>query len=57
LGVKTGWTEEAGECLVSYVVRDGREVIIAVLGSNDRFGETKSLIEWFYADTFDKTFD
>lgn len=57
LGVKTGWTEEAGECLVSYVLRDGREVIIAVLGSADRFGETKSLIEWFYSDTFNKTFD
>lgn len=57
LGVKTGWTEEAGECLVSYANRDGREVIVAVLGSSDRFGETRDLIEWFYADTFDKTFD
>ena len=47
-GVKTGWTENAGECLVSYVERDGRKIITVVLGSADRFGETEKLIEWAY---------
>ncbi len=45
---KTGWTEDAGGCLVSYVKRDGREIIIVVLGSKDRFGETKNLIDWVF---------
>lgn len=48
LGVKTGWTESARENLVTYVERNGRRVIIAVLGSQDRFGETEELIEWIF---------
>ncbi|MFV1917656.1 MAG: D-alanyl-D-alanine carboxypeptidase family protein, partial [Patescibacteria group bacterium] len=48
LGVKTGWTENARENLVTYVERDGRRVMIAVLGSQDRFGETKELIDWIF---------
>jgi D-alanyl-D-alanine carboxypeptidase (penicillin-binding protein 5/6) len=49
LGVKTGWTEEAGECLVVYVRRNNREIVSVILGSQDRFGETKSLIDWVFA--------
>lgn len=48
-GVKTGWTENARENLVTYVERDGKRVVIALLGSQDRFGETKELIDWIFA--------
>lgn len=48
-GVKTGWTESAGECLVTDTVRDGHEIIIVVLGSQDRFGESAALIDWAFA--------
>lgn len=48
-GLKTGWTENAGECLVSYVERDGHSVVIVILGSLDRFGETSRLVDWVYA--------
>jgi D-alanyl-D-alanine carboxypeptidase len=48
LGIKTGWTENARENLVTYIGRDGHKVIIAVLGSEDRFGETKELIDWVF---------
>jgi D-alanyl-D-alanine carboxypeptidase len=48
LGVKTGWTENARENLVTYIERDGHRVMIAVLGSQDRFGETKELIDWIF---------
>jgi len=48
-GLKTGWTENAGECLVSYIERDGHAVIIVVLGSLDRFGETTKLVDWVYS--------
>jgi len=47
-GVKTGWTENAGECLVTYTERNGKEIITVVLGSNDRFGESTRLINWVY---------
>jgi D-alanyl-D-alanine carboxypeptidase (penicillin-binding protein 5/6) len=47
-GVKTGWTENARENLVTYVNRDGHRVLIALLGSQDRFGETKELIDWMF---------
>lgn len=47
-GVKTGYTDNAGECLVTYLERDGKKIIIVVLRSEDRFGETKKLINWVY---------
>lgn len=48
-GVKTGWTVNAGECLITDTVRNGREIITVVLGSEDRFGESRQLIEWAFA--------
>ncbi len=47
-GIKTGWTENAGECLVAVIERGGRKILTVVLGSQDRFGETERLIEWAF---------
>jgi D-alanyl-D-alanine carboxypeptidase len=47
-GVKTGWTENARENLVTYIEKDGRKIIIALLGSQDRFGETEELMKWMF---------
>ncbi len=47
-GIKTGYTEDAGEVLVSTVNRNGHRVIIVLLKSADRFGETKAVVEWVY---------
>jgi D-alanyl-D-alanine carboxypeptidase (penicillin-binding protein 5/6) len=47
-GIKTGSTELAGECLVTLVNQQQHPLLIVVLGSPDRFGETKSIIEWVY---------
>lgn len=47
-GVKTGWTDNAGECLVTAVERGGRKILVVILGSQDRFGETEKLIEWAF---------
>jgi D-alanyl-D-alanine carboxypeptidase len=49
LGVKTGWTENARENLVTYIARGEKRIMIALLGSQDRFGETKELIDWIFA--------
>lgn len=48
-GGKTGWTEEAGECFVSYIEREGQGIITVVLGSKDRFGETVKLVDWVFS--------
>lgn len=48
LGVKTGWTENARENLVTYIERNERKIMIAVLASQDRFGETRELIGWIF---------
>ncbi len=47
-GIKTGWTELAGECLVTYIKRGDKQIITVVLGSQDRFGETQQLIDWAF---------
>ncbi len=38
-GFKTGYTEEAGLCLITYAENEGKEVIGVVLGSGDRKGD------------------
>lgn len=48
LGIKTGFTQEAKENLVTYINRDGQQILIVVLNSDDRFGESTKLIEWTY---------
>jgi D-alanyl-D-alanine carboxypeptidase len=48
-GIKTGWTEEAGENLVTLIERNGHRVIIVVLKSANRFTDTTSLINWIFA--------
>ena len=45
-GIKTGYTEAAGECFVGLTTFRGHEVITVVLGSRDRFGETQTLVTW-----------
>ncbi len=47
-GVKTGFTELAGECLVASVSRDGHRVISVVLKNTDRFSDSAMLLEWAY---------
>ena len=44
-GVKTGFSEEALGVLVSSVDHEGRTYIVVVLGSDDRFFDTKNIIE------------
>ncbi len=47
-GIKTGWTEGAGENLITLVERNGHRVITVVLHSQDRFGDTSMLIDWVF---------
>ncbi len=49
VGTKTGYTLEAGECLLSLTQRQGHEIIGVILGSSDRFGQTKALLNASYS--------
>ena len=47
-GVKTGHTEAAGEILLTKATRTGNTIIVVVLDSQDRFEDSKKLIEWAF---------
>lgn len=47
-GIKTGFTDEAGQCLITSVSRNGHRVTIVLLKSSDRFGESARLAEWVF---------
>lgn len=46
MGVKTGTTLLAGEVLITQVERNGRQLLIVLMGSQDRYGETRRIIQW-----------
>jgi len=45
-GVKTGYTDLAGDVLVTSVRRGEDTYIFVVMGSEDRFADTRGLIQW-----------
>lgn len=47
-GMKTGYTDAAGHCLVSSGQNNGRDVIAVVLGSNKKhvYDDSQKLLEW-----------
>lgn len=45
---KTGYTSEAGECLVSAAYNDNLELVNVILNSNNRFKDTRSLYNYGY---------
>lgn len=50
-GIKTGFTLNAGFCLVSHAVYQGKDVYVVVLGENDpeqRFYDSAALFQWAF---------
>ncbi len=47
-GIKTGFTDEAGQCLITSVSRNGHRVVIVLLKSEDRFTDSAKLAEWIF---------
>lgn len=45
-GVKTGYTMEAGKCLVASATRNGQQLIAVVLASRDIWSDTKNMLEY-----------
>lgn len=49
LGLKTGTTDEAGECLIAIIENDdGHDILTVVLNSPSRYTETKVLADWVF---------
>jgi len=48
-GIKTGQTEGSLEVLITKTTRSDNTIITVVLGSYDRFGESRKLIDWAFA--------
>ena len=48
LGVKIGYTDAAQQTIVAAAERDGRRVIVSVLGSSDIYEDAVSLLEWAF---------
>jgi D-alanyl-D-alanine carboxypeptidase (penicillin-binding protein 5/6) len=50
IGGKTGFTNQAGECLILAASRpeNNQRVVFVILGSDDRFGEMEELVEWIW---------
>ena len=46
VGIKTGTTENAGEVLIYEYKDEVKDIIIIVMGSRDRFGDTKLILDW-----------
>jgi D-alanyl-D-alanine carboxypeptidase (penicillin-binding protein 5/6) len=45
---KTGYTVPARRCFVGATDHDGREVVIALLGATDLWGDARRLLAWIY---------
>ena len=45
-GVKTGTTDEAGECLIAAVSRNSRRLLLVELGSSERYEDARKLLDY-----------
>lgn len=49
VGIKTGTTEKAGQVLISqYQTNGSGDILVVMMGSKDRFSDTRSLADWVY---------
>lgn len=51
IGVKIGYTDNASQTIVAAVERDGRRIIVSVLGSSNIYGDSIALFDWAFAST------
>src|SRR3972149_2672357 len=49
IGLKTGFTEEAGQSIIVAMEKNNHTIIVVLLNSLDRFAEAKKLLDWVFA--------
>ncbi|MGD9129551.1 MAG: hypothetical protein PVJ09_03635 [Candidatus Woesebacteria bacterium] len=47
-GLKTGTTPWAGQVLITLLERDNHQILIVLMNSQDRYRETKEIIDWVF---------
>jgi D-alanyl-D-alanine carboxypeptidase (penicillin-binding protein 5/6) len=57
VGVKTGTTDLAGEVLITQYQHQGREMLVVLMGSQNRYFETKQIYNWIFNSYQWQTFD
>jgi D-alanyl-D-alanine carboxypeptidase (penicillin-binding protein 5/6) len=50
-GLKIGFTDAAKQTIVAAADRNGRQLVVSVLASDDRYGDTRALLDWAFANT------
>lgn len=50
-GVKTGFTQHAGKCLVALARRDGREILLVLLNAPNRWWDAVDILDRAFAET------
>lgn len=50
-GIKTGYTKQAGNCIVASATKNDMQLIAVLLNSSDIFGESRQLLEWGFANS------
>lgn len=48
VGVKTGFTQRSGGVLIALIKRQNTQLLTVVFKSDDRFLDTKNLIDWYF---------
>lgn len=48
-GMKTGTNNEAGSCITVSAKQNGRRIIVVVMGSGDRYGDARKLLNYGFA--------
>jgi D-alanyl-D-alanine carboxypeptidase len=51
VGVKIGYTENAGQTIVAAATREGRTIIVSLLSSWQRYTDTMALFDWAFGQT------
>lgn len=51
IGVKIGYTEQAGQTIVAAAEREGRTIIVSMLSGWDRYADASLLLDWAFAST------
>jgi D-alanyl-D-alanine carboxypeptidase len=50
-GIKIGYTRRADQTMVAAAERDGRHLIVSLLGSKDRYADSTLLLDWAFTRT------
>lgn len=48
VGIKTGTTQGASQVLITQFNRDGHNIVVVVMGSDERYLETTKLVDWVF---------